>query len=303
MRSFDGTLLNVDATWYYSVVSHFDQLAEIYSRAAKNNALDSDFFNFDFDSFDRSFELTKFDNRDWGDKAQVESSLRDLIHRLRKHDSLYLKLLLHKQHVALIWDDPVAVSAGLEVRNANVERLMEGLRGKIANLDQIVNEQTRRRTIVSQSDHFSKLACQYCREANRWLVAIGFLAAAALYFGWSEITGNHDEVVGAQALYHLIAGRVILVTAGVYLMRIFAQNYRQSQHNRIVNLHRSRALLAFERIIGAVDDREARGIILGKAADALFSHQSSGGVNEQQRVIESPDVRVSVTTDKPASVQ
>jgi len=298
MKLHGDNLKAVDVGWFLSVVENFDLIDDIFERASKAGALGSELFNFDFGHFDRSFELASVLARDLSEPAKAEIVFNDLIVRFRKPDSPYLRLLDHKRRISDLWADPVAREHKLSKQLVAADKLIGSLNAKIAKLEAITDEQTRRQTMVSQSDHFSKLACQYCRESSRWLWAISIIAGIVVIFGLFEVLWKHDEVQGTQGLYHIIAGRIIFITAAFYLLRICAQNYRQCQHNRSVNLHRSRALLAFERIIGAVEGQEAKGVILSKAADALFSHQSYGGHSEQPRGSDSTNIRVSLSADR-----
>lgn len=277
---------------------HVDQLLSLYERAETSGGSGSDLFNFGFDGFESAFDLQAVLNQDWGNKQRVESTVRDMLSKMQRDGSLYLRLLEHKRKVADAWGDPKMLSADLIFKQAKAAEILADLEKQRGQLQAIFSDVSRLRTASAQSDHFGKLACQYCREASGWLWAMGVLAVFILALGAYEMFGDHSDIEGSQKIYHVIAGRVILVSLGFYAMRVFAQGYRQSKHNKIVNLHRSRALLAFEGIIGAVDDREAKGVVLGKAADALFSHQNSVGDRGLSKDGASTDVRISLTGEK-----
>lgn len=294
----DGGLKASSVDLLSTAFYHVDQLLSLYERAEISGGSGSDLFNFGFDGFESAFDFQAVLNQDWSNKQRVESTVRDMLSKMQRDGSPYLRLLEHKRKVADAWGDPKMLSADLIFKQAKAAEILADLEKQRVQLQAIFSDVSRLRTASAQSDHFGKLACQYCREASGWLWAMGGLAVLILALGAYEMFGTHSDIVGSQKIYHVIAGRVILVSLGFYAMRVFAQSYRQSKHNKIVNLHRSRALLAFEGIIGAVDDRDAKGVVLGKAADALFSHQNSAGDSGPSKDSASTDVRISLSNDK-----
>ena len=294
----DGGLKASSVDLLSTAFYHVDQLLSLYERAEASGGAGSDLFNFGFDGFESTFDLQAVLNQDWGNKQRVESTVRDMLSKMQRDGSPYLRLLEQKRKVADAWGDPKMLSDDLIVKHAKAVALLADLEKQRGQLQAMFSDVSRLRTVSAQSDHFGKLACQYCKEASGWLWAMGVLAAFILTLGLYEMFGSHDDIVGSQKIYHVIAGRVVLISLGFYAMRVFAQSYRQSKHNKIVNLHRSRALLAFEGIIGAGDDRDAKGVVLGKAADALFSHQNSVGDSALSKDSASTDVRISLTGDK-----
>jgi hypothetical protein len=298
VSAFEGALKGVDVDFVSAVYLNVSQLLALYERAESAGGLGADLFNFGFDSFEGAFDLQMVLNQDWSNAERVASVVRDMVAKMRRDGSPYLRLLDFKRKIADAWADPVVLSNELLNKNKRADEILSDLEKRRQHLNELADDVSRERTIAGQSDHFAKLACQYCRESSGWLWAIGVLSFAGFTLGLYEIFAHHEPVLEGQQLYHLIAGRVILVSVGFYLMRVFSQAFRQSKQNKVINLHRSRSLLAFERIVSAVDDRSSKDIVLAKAADALFSHQSSASDGSQAKGSDSTDVRISVSTDK-----
>lgn len=222
-------------------------------------------------------------NSNWRTAAISNPSYTNLIRHINEQANVYLDL-----NVALLELESVQnkiYSAAKSVEQTKV-KLEEALRLE-AQID----------SINAKANHFAELANTYATSSTNWfraMICTIFLLIAA---GITEIALSYGaSKENAYSLQH-IAGRIIIVSALFYLLRLFSQNYRQCEHNRILNVHRSKSLLTFETLVKAVKDTDARSVILNKAADAIFSNQSTGpGASPGGR--ETTELKINLGADK-----
>jgi nucleotide-binding universal stress UspA family protein len=129
--------------------------------------------------------------------------------------------------------------------------------------------------IATQSEHFNKLAEEFCQSARDWLLSaiiVGVLIGIYIVFVLHNLEPAKDKL----DLIRQAIPRVFMVTMGFTAFLFCLRNYAGAQHNRIVNKHRATALLTFQAFRNGSADPAVKNAILQQAARSVFDAQPSG---------------------------
>ena len=133
--------------------------------------------------------------------------------------------------------------------------------------------------VGENATYFVNAAESHRHTASRWLWTSGLgisLVAFALFaplisqVSWFACVNDIQLGITKFIIFTAIASGTVVAI----------RNYSTHRHNDIVNSHREKALLTFERLAEASPDEQTRRVILTHASACIFSPQPTGLVKE-----------------------
>ena len=133
--------------------------------------------------------------------------------------------------------------------------------------------------ISFQADYFAKESQEHLKQSQQWKrkiywysVGLGVCVVAGLLdIGYSLI-----PVTTVSQTIQLTVTKLLLFMILSYLLFLSVRNFMSHTHNAVVNRHRQNALLTFEALVEASQDKDTKDIILTHAASCIFSPQETG---------------------------
>jgi len=233
--------------------------------------------------WDDAKTICRLFNEGWKIAAVKNSNYQNLLKYVREASSFYL--------------DPEISASEIEKYRVRAVASDEEINRLKKELAQALRNEAIIQSVEPQSRYFEEIARACKRSSWRWMGLIFAICAALILLGVCEMRTKYEDNITNQQLFAHVAGRVILLTALLYLLRIASQNYRASEHNRIINTHREKSLKIFSVLVKAVDAKDAQHVVLTKATDAIFGHQISGH-DSNTGSKESNDFTINVNADK-----
>jgi nucleotide-binding universal stress UspA family protein len=133
--------------------------------------------------------------------------------------------------------------------------------------------------VSQEAIHFKKEGDTHSTSAGHWLIATivmtGILAlcsVGALFLHKWEMLKPSNTFESIQ----LVVGKTLLFGTLFFMLAHCARNYLAHRHNAVVNKHRQNALATYTALVKAANDQANSDIILNRAAECIFSPQSSG---------------------------
>lgn len=234
---------------------------------------------------------------DWQNSAAIVSKINSCWRTAAITNTSYISLIRHINEQASVYLDLNVARLELESVQNKIYSAAKSAEQTKEKLEEALRQEAIIDSINAKANHFTELSNSYASNAAVWFRAMMWTISLLIAAGVAEIIiSYYGSKENAYSIQH-IAGRVIIVSALFYLLRLFSQNYRQCEHNRILNVHRSKSLLTFETLVNAVKDTDARSVILNKAADAIFSNQStSPGASSGAREV--TELKINMGADK-----
>jgi hypothetical protein len=138
--------------------------------------------------------------------------------------------------------------------------------------------------VTLESGNFSDMSDKYDIDAKKWFCSsivmgiITFLAAIASSLSYKiPFLAPSNNIESAQ----LISGKIIILGILSYGLLTCIRNYTAQTHNAVVNRHRQNSLQTYRAFVDAASTNVTRDIVLTHAAAAVFSHQDTGYVKNQ----------------------
>lgn len=133
--------------------------------------------------------------------------------------------------------------------------------------------------VSQQAIHFKTEGDGHSTAAEKWLTAtvvmtvvLGVYAILTLFlhhFAWLKPTSTYDSV-------QLTVSKALIFATIFFMLVLCARNYLAHRHNAVVNKHRQNALATYTAIVKAANVPTNSDIVLNKAADCIFTPQSTG---------------------------
>lgn len=158
---------------------------------------------------------------------------------------------------------------------------VRGLKNEYQEALSITRASLAKEGVGENATYFSEVAEIQRKASWKWLFGVFtlglFLVVSALLAPLiSKITWFH-EIADIQ----LAITKLTIFTVIATFMVVAIRNYSTHRHNELVNRHREKALLTFERLAKAAPDEETKGIILTHASAYIFSPQPTGLVRNE----------------------
>lgn len=133
--------------------------------------------------------------------------------------------------------------------------------------------------VSQQAIHFKSEADSHESEAKKWLsrtvkVAIGLGIYAILTLFMHNLTWIKPQTT--YETVQLSVSKVLIFGTIFFMLGLCAKNYLAHRHNAVVNRHRQNALATYTAIVKAANSTANSDIVLNRAADCIFSPQSTG---------------------------
>ena len=134
--------------------------------------------------------------------------------------------------------------------------------------------------VGENATYFVNAAESHRKAASRWLWTILCLGISLVAF--ALFAPLISQVLWFRCVDDIQLGitKFIIFTAIASGTAVANRNYSAHRHNDIVNSHREKALLTFERLAEASPDEQTRRVILTHASACIFSPQPTGLVKE-----------------------
>lgn len=166
-----------------------------------------------------------------------------------------------------VTDRATELQQELEKRKKEADEVLQAVR-------KVAEEQG----VSQQAIYFKNEADKHTGEADIWLkrtialtVVLGVYAVATLFLHKWEYLSPASTYETAQLAVSKI---LIFITISFFLV-LSSKNYIAHRHNVVVNRHRQNALATYEALVKASADA-SRDVVLAKAAECIFSAQSTG---------------------------
>ena len=133
--------------------------------------------------------------------------------------------------------------------------------------------------VSQQAIYFKNEADNHLKESGVWLnrtvwltVGLTGYAVATLFLHKIPFL----EPMNAYETAQLAVSKVLIFVTISYFLVLSARNYIAHRHNAVVNRHRQNALATYEALVKAAGAGATSDVVLAKAADCIFSAQSTG---------------------------
>ncbi len=144
---------------------------------------------------------------------------------------------------------------------------------------------------------FSTQAGKHTEGAKVWLIVASLLGALTAVAAWLAATGRLLVPVvtaelttpqGPEAVWQLLAGKVLLFSVLYFGVLFAAKNYRAHRHNALINKHRSNALQTFQTFVKSTESAIVRDQVLLAATEAIFAGATTGYLGKEQEQSSTP---------------
>lgn len=156
----------------------------------------------------------------------------------------------------------------LEKRKKDADAILQAVR-KVAE-EQGVSQQAI--YFKNEADSHDKESVIWLKRTVRLTIGLTLYAVATLLLHKIPflIPGNLYETL------QLAASKILIFVTISYFLILSAKNYVAHRHNSVVNRHRQNALATYTALVKAGGEEASRDVVLAKAADCIFSPQSTG---------------------------
>ncbi len=151
---------------------------------------------------------------------------------------------------------------------------------------------------------FDETAIYHQKMIDRWLkyvIGIGCTIVVAIIIFWIvsacnacnsySLSSNQATLFGLPySLFQQLILKIALLTALYYLLIFAVKNYRFHQHNYVINQHRQNCVTTFLPLTERKISEETKQQILQRAAEAMFTHHSTGYSSKEGDAIPIIDV-------------
>lgn len=158
----------------------------------------------------------------------------------------------------------------------SMERHEEQAKKVLENIQKMSAEQG----VSQQASYFNSEAASHSRASIIWLIttvslAVVLVIAAVKFLDWNVDlqAKNVDQMYG---IVQLTVSKLLVFATLSFLLGMAAKNYMANKHNEVINKHRENALKTYTALVDAAGDEANRDIVLTKAAESIFSTQSTG---------------------------
>ncbi|MBL9084746.1 MAG: hypothetical protein JNK76_23275 [Planctomycetales bacterium] len=161
-----------------------------------------------------------------------------------------------------------------DLHNAMQQRKVEA-DGLLATMKNLAANQG----VAHQAQHFEAEATAHDTASVKWLTCTFFLAICLTCFAVGSLFLHKVEGLTPATTYETIqlgVSKTMIFATLSFLVLTAARNYISHRHNAVVNRHRHNALLTFNSLVKAAEDKARGDIVLEKAASCIFAPQPTG---------------------------
>lgn len=156
----------------------------------------------------------------------------------------------------------------LEKRKKDADAILQAVR-------KVAEEQG----VSQQAIYFKNEADSHDRESAIWLKRTVWLTVGLTVYAAATLVLHKIPFLVPGNLYdtiQLAASKILIFVTISYFLILSAKNYVAHRHNSVVNRHRQNALATYTALVKAGGEEASRDVVLAKAADCIFSPQSTG---------------------------
>ena len=95
-------------------------------------------------------------------------------------------------------------------------------------------------------------------------------------YEYSHLNQDGKNSILYLEIFKSVSFRLFILSTAVYILHFCVNNFRASKHNQTINLQKSNSLGAALQILDTAKSIQAKDEIMIRAADAIFSHQTTG---------------------------
>lgn len=165
-------------------------------------------------------------------------------------------------------DDTKKLQKDLDGKKQEAEKVLEAVR-------KVAEEQG----VSQQAIYFKNEADAHDQQSKSWLKATVCLGVALALYAVATIFLHKWKLLAPVNVFEttqLAVSKVLIFATLSYALILCSRNYLAHRHNCVVNRHRQNALVTYQAIVKAAGDEGNRDVVLAKAADCIFSAQSTG---------------------------
>lgn len=144
---------------------------------------------------------------------------------------------------------------------------------------QAVRKVAEEQGVSQQAIYFKNEADNHEKESTVWLKRTVWLTVGLTVYAAVTLFLHQIPILAPTNLYEtaqLVASKVLIFVTISYFLILSAKNYVAHRHNSVVNRHRQNALATYTALVKAAGEEATRDVVLAKAADCIFSAQSTG---------------------------
>lgn len=144
---------------------------------------------------------------------------------------------------------------------------------------QAVRKVAEEQGVSQQAIYFKNEADNHEKESTVWLKRTVWLTIGLTVYAAVTLFLHQIPILAPTNLYEtaqLVASKVLIFVTISYFLILSAKNYVAHRHNSVVNRHRQNALATYTALVKAAGEEATRDVVLAKAADCIFSAQSTG---------------------------
>lgn len=144
---------------------------------------------------------------------------------------------------------------------------------------QAVRKVAEEQGVSQQAIYFKNEADNHEKESTVWLKTTVWLTVGLTGYAAATLVLHKMPILAPTNLYEtvqLAASKILIFVTISYFLILSAKNYVAHRHNSVINRHRQNALATYTALVKAAGDEATRDVVLAKAADCIFSAQSTG---------------------------
>lgn len=154
---------------------------------------------------------------------------------------------------------------------------------------QAVRKVAEEQGVSQQAIYFKNEADNHEKESTVWLKRTVWLTIGLTVYAAVTLFLHQIPILAPTNLYEtaqLVASKVLIFVTISYFLILSAKNYVAHRHNSVVNRHRQNALATYTALVKAAGEEATRDVVLAKAADCIFSAQSTGFAKTEGEMVE-----------------
>lgn len=144
---------------------------------------------------------------------------------------------------------------------------------------QAVRKVAEEQGVSQQAIYFKNEADNHEKESTVWLKRTVWLTVGLAAYAAATLFLHKIPFLAPANLYEtvqLAASKILIFVTISYFLILSAKNYVAHRHNAVINRHRQNALATYKALVKAAGEEATRDVVLAKAADCIFSAQSTG---------------------------
>ncbi len=144
---------------------------------------------------------------------------------------------------------------------------------------QVVRKVAEEQGVSQQAIYFKNEADNHEKESAVWLKRTVWLTIGLTVYAAVTLFLHKIPILEPTNLYEtaqLVASKLLIFVTISYFLILSAKNYVAHRHNSVINRHRQNALATYTALVKAAGEEATRDVVLAKAADCIFSAQSTG---------------------------